>query len=101
MELIPCKANKCILYPACINKEEIYCSELYGWITKYGVEYKINWIYLRKYFKNVDAIKEPDKMNVGYNAHTRFPVSLQIKPCHRKRYRKSKRKERIRERTAL
>ncbi len=30
--MIPCKSNKCILYPVCKNKEEIYCGPLLKYI---------------------------------------------------------------------
>ena len=40
---IPCKDNKCILYPICINKEEIYCDDLNEYIlTVSGYSYDKN-----------------------------------------------------------
>jgi len=61
MKQIPCKANKCILYPICINKEVIFCRTLNKWLNEQGKYSTITWEYIEKYLKNVKLIREPDK----------------------------------------
>ena len=55
---LPCKENKCILYPICMNKNYIDCVILY----KYGNyldskgDYKSAWNILRSYFPNLRTL---------------------------------------------
>lgn len=54
--MIPCKENKCLKYPSCINKEEIHCRSLFNWLSHRG-HTEETWKHMRKFLKSIQTIK--------------------------------------------
>ena len=52
---LPCKENKCILYPSCMHRERIKCIMLLDWISNVGHNRK-TWVYMKKHLKGVRTI---------------------------------------------
>jgi len=62
---LPCKENKCILYPICMSKDYIDCAELYihgNYLESKG-DYKSAWSILRESFPNLRTLtmREEDR----------------------------------------
>lgn len=63
MKEIPCIKNKCLLYPACKNKEEVECEEVrqYYWDLRHGTDlknYEI-WAIINQNLSHLEMIGEP------------------------------------------
>lgn len=58
MSQIPCKRNKCVLYPVCLNKETIKCDDLNVYadhlIQAYGRD-KL-WQYLKPHLPKINRV---------------------------------------------
>jgi len=64
--MIPCKSNKCLLYPVCKNKEEVVCEELrlYYWNIKRGtlhIESVEVWKIINKDLPQLQMIGPPNE----------------------------------------
>ncbi len=60
--MIPCKANKCLLYPMCQNKTHIDCPEIRSYIqTLYNVPYSKTkvWKIINRDLKNLFTYSGP------------------------------------------
>ncbi len=56
--MIPCKINKCIIYPTCIKKERIHCRHLHDYF-QHASGYE--WNQIRNYFPNIKYIDSEDR----------------------------------------
>ena len=57
MIIIPCVKNKCILYPVCKHKKEIYCDDMYSWYAlSSGEEISNRWQHIHRTFPNIEAL---------------------------------------------
>jgi hypothetical protein len=64
--MVPCKANKCLLYPVCKNKQEVECEELreYYWNLKRGtlhIEALEIWAIINKVLPRLQMIGAPNE----------------------------------------
>ena len=53
---IPCKFNKCLLYPACKYKTVISCKILFNWMIRKGNTIK-TWLYITKTLPKIHSLK--------------------------------------------
>ena len=68
---IPCKINKCLLYPSCINKKRIKCKLLYQYFRQCEAENdkdhaSYSWDKLRKYFKRIILIHPGEPFDANF-----------------------------------
>lgn len=75
--MIPCIRNKCLLYPACRNREEVECEEIrvYFWQLKHEtlhIEHNEIWEMINKYLPKLQMIGEP----------TEYEPTVQNKQVH-------------------
>jgi hypothetical protein len=64
MNHIPCKQNKCLLYPACISRSHIYCYKLYNYfdsLTQTTPSKGHQWDLIHLTLKRVTMIYPYDK----------------------------------------
>ena len=67
MKHLPCKTDKCILFPICIGQRVIDCNELIKWYEYYkkerGVKPRTVWRALSNTLPNLETIIGPVKRN--------------------------------------
>ena len=58
MKKTPCKQNKCVLYPVCLNKEEIRCEALHNYFRymEKSIGFDKACSKMRKLFKHTTKI---------------------------------------------
>lgn len=75
MNQIPCKENKCILYPVCRYKEEIECNDLYRWLrfdksdahTFYKNKYR--WLRMQDCLPYIDSVSHENVTVTSRGVH--------------------------------
>ncbi len=55
MKQIPCKTEKCLIYPICVNKTIVHCGHLYYWFELEGASKEV-WEFLNKYFTEAKVL---------------------------------------------
>lgn len=64
MRQLPCKADKCLVYPSCKSKKVIYCLPLFMWVGYQG-HTDDTWDYMKQYLTNVKKIKFEENVRNG------------------------------------
>ena len=71
MELLPCKKDKCISYPACISKVVVCCPTLYSWIESNG-HTEGRWAYIEKHLTSIKLVRHHPKYGRTYVGKEQF-----------------------------